>query len=95
MSNNRDKNWPQPVVAYLAGKIDAAEMISYVTSLSEETEAHTYIGLKHKISGTWKTAKLHFDWVIRSGDSSIFEHTLVRSISLHKNIAHNFLSGYN
>lgn len=95
LSNNRDRNWPQPVVAYLAGKIDAAEMISYVTSLSEETEAHTYIGLKHKISGTLKTAKLHFDWVIRSGDSSVFEHTLVRSISLHKNIAHNFLSGYN
>ena len=89
LSNSRDRNWPQPVIAYLAGKIDAAEMISYVTSLSEETEAHTYIGLKLKISGALNTAKLHFDWVIQSGHSSVFEHTLVRSISMRKSFANN------
>ncbi len=89
LSNSRDRNWPQPVIAYLAGKIDAAEMISNVTSLSEETEAHTYIGLKLKISGALSTAKLHFDWVIQSGDSSVFEHTLVCSISMRKSFANN------
>ena len=89
LSNSRDRNWPQPVIAYLAGKIDAAEMISNVTSLSEETEAHTYIGLKLKISGALSTAKLHFDWVIQSGESSVFEHTLVRSITMRKSFANN------
>ncbi len=89
LSNSRDKNWPQPIIAYLAGKIDAAEMISYVTTLSEETEARTYIGLKLKISGALNTAKLHFDWVIQSGDSSVFEYTLVRSMSMRKSFANN------
>ena len=89
LSNSRDKNWPQPIIAYLAGKIDAAEMISYVTTLSEETEARTYIGLKLKISGALNTAKLHFDWVIQSGDSSVFEYTLVRSMSKRKRFANN------
>ena len=89
LSNSRNKDWPQPVIAYLAGKMDSAEMISYVTSLSEETEAHTYIGLKLKMSGALNNAKLHFDWVIQSGDSSVFEHTLVRSISMGKSFANN------
>jgi tetratricopeptide (TPR) repeat protein len=86
-ANSNDQAWPQPVLAYLAGKITGAEMISFVSSLPEETEAHTYIGLQLRAEGAFEAATKHFDWVIRSGDRSVFEHTLARAVSLRSSVA--------
>ena len=86
-ANNRAKAWPLPVLEYLRGKVNKAEMISHVTSLSQETEAHTYIGLKLRSEGAIDSANQHLDWVSRRGDSTVFEYTLARAIRLQSSVA--------
>lgn len=79
--------WPAPVVDYLAGSIDAAELISYVQDTAQETEAHTYIGLKLRSAGEEATARKHLEWVARNGDSRVFEYTLARALNLQDSVA--------
>ena len=82
---NRNQ-WPAPVVDYLNGKIDEAALISFVTSLAEETEAHTYIGLHIRLLGETEKAIRHLDWVSKYGDSQVFEYTLARVLKPQKSI---------
>lgn len=87
-AQNKPKNfWPTPVVDYLTGEIDASEMISYVMDTAQETEAHTYIGLKLRLDGDEAAAKQHLDWVSQHGDERVFEYTLARALKLRGNIA--------
>ena len=84
---NRGYIWPGPVVDYFSGSMSAAEMISCVTSLAEETEAHTYIGLKLRLLGENVAASRHLDWVGRQGDPRVFEYTLARALYMDDRMA--------
>ena len=84
---NRPGAWPTPVVDYLAGQMDASELISQVTNSAEETEAHTYIGLRLKSLGEAERSRRHLSWVARRGDPRVFEYTLARSLNLQLSIA--------
>ena len=79
--------WPSPVIDYLAGSIFASELIGYVQNSVQETEAHTYIGLKLRIEGDDDAAKKHLEWVARNGDSNVFEYTLARALHLQDSLA--------
>lgn len=72
--------WPSPVFDYLARNIGSAELISFVADKSQETEAHTYIGLHLQSSGKPTEANAHFDWVSSRGDNGVFEYTLAKSL---------------
>ena len=87
-ANRNENQWPGPVIDYLRGKIGEAELISHVTSIAEETEAHTYIGLHlRNTPDSDDAAQRHLDWVRRSGDPGVFEYTLARSIDLPDRVA--------
>ena len=84
---NRTHAWPTPVIDYLANRIDSKDLLSFVTESAEETEAHTYIGLKLRAMGELEAAARHLNWVARAGDSRVFEYTLARSIHLESPVA--------
>ncbi|MGB0415690.1 MAG: tetratricopeptide repeat protein [Coraliomargarita sp.] len=84
---NRSNTWPSPVIEYLANRIDASDLISFVTNTAEETEARTYIGLKLKALGDTENSDRHLNWVARQGDPRVFEYTLARSLKLQSSIA--------
>lgn len=87
--NNRpaDGAWPTPVFDYLLGKLDAQDLISFVTDTAQETEAHTYIGLHLRSQGQTDEAKPHLSWVALKGDERVFEHTLVRALQAPEKVA--------
>ncbi len=86
-NQNRPSNkWPTQVIDYLNGKIDEAALISFVSNLSEETEARTYIGLHMRSFGQTEKAKLHLNWVGHNGDSKVFEYTLARTLVLQNGV---------
>jgi tetratricopeptide (TPR) repeat protein len=87
-SENKPLNqWPSPVVDYLQGKLSEPELISYVTNTTQETEAHTYIGLKLRNDGRLDDAKQHLSWVAQNGDPRVFEYTLARVLNLREGVA--------
>ncbi|MGK0309348.1 MAG: tetratricopeptide (TPR) repeat protein [Lentimonas sp.] len=86
---SKDKSankWPAPVIDYLNGKIDEAVLISFVTNLAEETEAHTYIGLYMRLLGETEKANRHLNWVSQHGDSQVFEYTLAKALKLQSDV---------
>ncbi len=87
IKNHKPNQWPAPVLGYLSGQIDATTMISYVTNSAEETEAHTYMGLKLRSEGNENDAIKHLAWVSRKGDSRVFEYTLARAMKLQSSVA--------
>lgn len=85
---NRPVNqWPSPVVDYLSGKIDKNELISFVMDTAQETEAHTYIGLKLRQDQQFQAAEKHFNWVSQHGDPRVFEYTLARAFKIRDSVA--------
>ena len=78
--------WPSPVIDYLAGSSTASELIGYVQNSAQETEAHTYIGLKLRAEGDENTAKKHLEWVARNGDNRVFEYTLARALKFQDSV---------
>lgn len=85
---NRPVNqWPAPIVDYLSGTIDQTSLISYVMDSAQETEAHTYIGLKLKHDEQFEAAQKHLNWVSHHGDPRVFEQTLARTFQLRNNVA--------
>lgn len=87
VANKPHYSWPTPVIDYLTDNINAAELISYVTDSTQETEAHTYIGLKLRAAGRENEAKPHLEWVAKHGDPRVFEYTLARALNLHDSVA--------
>jgi hypothetical protein len=86
--NNKPLNrWPSPVIDYLSGSINEAELIGSVTSTAEETEAHTYIGRRHRINDNAEEAKKHLEWVSSKGDPGVFEYTLSRALNSQDSVA--------
>lgn len=87
-SKNKPTNsWPGPIVDYLEGSVDESELISFVMNTAEETEAHTYIGLKLRLIGLDAESQQHLNWVSQHGDDRVFEYTLARSFKLRSSIA--------
>lgn len=87
-SENKPLNqWPSPVVDYLQNNLSQAELISYVTDTTQETEAHTYIGLTLRNQGKSDVAKKHLSWVAQHGDPRVFEYTLARVLNLREGVA--------
>jgi tetratricopeptide (TPR) repeat protein len=85
---NRPVNqWPSPVVDYLSDQIDASELLSYVMNTAQETEAHTYIGLKLRQEQQLQAAERHLNWVSLHGDPSVFEYTLARAFKMRNSVA--------
>lgn len=87
--NNKLANeaWPTPVFDYLAGQLKATALVSHVTDIAQETEAHTYIGLHLRSEGKTEEAQAHLDWVATKGDSSVFEYTLARTLQTPEKVA--------
>ncbi len=86
-SKNKPSNqWPAPIIDYLSDKIDEAEMISFVSNPSEETEAHTYIGLYMRLLGKMEIANRHLGWVSKYGDSQVFEYMLAKALKPQKSV---------
>lgn len=85
--NSKADVWPAPVIDYLVGKINHNELISYVIDTAEETEAHTYIGLKLRLDQQSEAAQAHLDWVSSNGDTRVFEYTLARALKLRESVA--------
>jgi hypothetical protein len=85
---NRPLNkWPSPVIDYLGGKIPQNDLISFVMDTAQETEAHTYIGLKLRIENQLTASAQHLDWVSNHGDTRVFEYTLARAFNLRNSVA--------
>jgi len=87
LRNKPVNRWPAPVIDYLAGSLTRPELLSFVTDTAQETEAHTYIGLKLRSGGAEDLALRHLDWVSRHGDNRVFEYTLARSLNLRDSVA--------
>ena len=80
-NKNKSLNqWPGPVIDYLNNEIDEAAMISFVTSHSEETEAHAYIGFYMRLLGKTDAAQRHLNWVCNYGNKKGFEYTFARTL---------------
>jgi len=79
--------WPAPVFEYLMGRLNADDLISFVTDTAQETEAHTYIGLHLRSQGQAKEAQPHLTWVALNGDERVFEHTLARTLQVPEKVA--------
>ncbi len=87
VQNKPLNQWPAPVIDYLNDTINTAELISYVMNPAQETEAHTYIGLKLRANAHIGEAKKHLEWVARHGDPRVFEFTLARALNLQDSVA--------
>lgn len=85
--NKPANRWPSPIIDYIAGNINEAELISSVNSIGQETEAHAYIGLRHRINKELEVSKRHLNWVARNGDPRVFEYTLSRALDLQDSVA--------
>ena len=85
--NKPINRWPSPVVDYLLNVIDASELISFVTNTAQETEAHTYIGLKLRTDGLCEGVNKHFEWVSLYGDRRVFEYNLAHVMNIQDRVA--------
>ena len=56
------------------------EAIPAYQAISEETEAHVYIGLYMRLLGKVDMAKCHLNWVRHYGNKKVFEYTLARAL---------------
>jgi tetratricopeptide (TPR) repeat protein len=87
VKNKPGDQWPAPVIDYLTGTNTIPQLISFVSNGTEETEAHTYIGLSLRLQGDTETSAQHLAWVNKYGDSQVFEYTLARALSLQNSVA--------
>ena len=73
------KAWPYPVIAYLQNKMTEPELLGLATDDYKMTEARTYIGMNHVLSGNEDKAVEYFNWVRDKGDKRYFEYPLALS----------------
>jgi lipoprotein NlpI len=66
--------WPYPVVRYLRGEIDEAQVLAAANDNGKMTEAHFYLGLKLIQQKQEKAALPHLLWVTDNGDPSFLEY---------------------
>ena len=83
LANLPRTGWPLPVLHFIIGKINTAELISHIRNSAQETEVHTYLGLYWRAQGEYETAAKHLDWVRKKGDPSVFEFVLARALPEH------------
>lgn len=85
--NKPINSWPAPIIDYLAGTMDASELVSHVKDSKQETEAHTYIGLNLRSNGEIAEGMKHLEWVTHRGNPRVLEYTLARALNLQNSVA--------
>src|SRR5262249_8495591 len=66
--------WPYPVIRYLRREISAQELLAATIDSGKKTEAQTYIGLDHALSGRREEALSHLQWVKENGQKGFAEY---------------------
>lgn len=69
-------HWPEPIVEYLDGKIDAAELEKQSIGEEQGTESRAFIGVVENLKGDRKSALEALKWVRQYGDSRFYEHAV-------------------
>ena len=81
---NLNSGWPYPVVRFLRGGIDEAQLLKLADNGDKRTEAHCYLGLHYAIKGRKREALDHFRWVTEHGNPSFAEHTIAEAELLER-----------
>ncbi|MFN8659986.1 MAG: tetratricopeptide repeat protein [Candidatus Obscuribacterales bacterium] len=68
--------WPMPEAKYLAGDISAEELLNSTKGAARLTEAHTFIGIKSKLTGEKDEAQSQLDWVKEHGDRNTLAYAV-------------------
>lgn len=85
-------SWPFPVVAFFNENIDEDGLIVEVSTHEQETEARTYIALKHIWNARQDLARPHLEWVCARGHPEVFEYALAGLVLERLNNQANALS---
>lgn len=62
-------SWPAAVAEFLQGSLPADRLMARANTQAEQTDAHTYIGLRAMLAGHREEALAHFRWVKESGST--------------------------
>lgn len=79
------KEWPRPIVDYLAGSLSEDGLLKSARKNGQRTEAHCWIGLRNLVSGNNQAAKIHVEWMEKNGSISYLEPDLLRDAWLAAN----------
>lgn len=69
-SMDQSSRWPKPLLEYLAGNINADNLLKQSLSRQSQTEAHCIIGIDRLQKHDLKSAKENLSWVTTHGDDS-------------------------
>jgi tetratricopeptide (TPR) repeat protein len=69
-------SWPDRLVRFLRGQLDAASLIARADNDDERTEAHTYVGIMAAIEGRLDEARKHLGWVRDRGTRHFVEYEM-------------------
>jgi tetratricopeptide (TPR) repeat protein len=72
------RTWQSEVVQYLRGRTTGEQLLTAARDVSQQTEAHAYIGFRESIAGKDADARQHFSWVIERGSRNYVEYTMVK-----------------
>jgi lipoprotein NlpI len=68
--------WPYPIVKYLQGELDLANLMAAADTNDKMTEARCYVGLQLVQKGSNEAALEHFRWIKEHGNPSFAEFTI-------------------
>lgn len=74
--NTVASQWPEPIVQYLEGKIDAAKLEQESNGEEQGTESRAFIGIIENCKGDRERALQAFNWVRDHGDTRFYEHAV-------------------
>ncbi|MCC7531729.1 MAG: tetratricopeptide repeat protein [Candidatus Melainabacteria bacterium] len=85
-----NKEWPYPIITFLAGKTDDKAILAHAKDRSTETLIKYYVGLKERLDGRPTLAQRHFSWVRDNGDKRLDQYFLALSelIRIGKPVTH-------
>jgi tetratricopeptide (TPR) repeat protein len=82
--------WPFEVIKYLLRKINARQLLMTARNNDQKTEAETYVGIDQYLSGQFKEAEIHLQWVKDNGNKKFEEyHMALAAIQLIKSQSQN------
>lgn len=73
--------WPYPVILYLAGRKKPEEVLEAAKDSDyENTQAHCFIALNQRLSGSKDKSKENFQWLRKFGTKDTLEYWIARNI---------------
>jgi tetratricopeptide (TPR) repeat protein len=72
--------WPYPILHYLKGDLTNRDLLSFVESIEQEIQAHTYIGLNKRFLKDNNASNKHFIWVQEVAFPKSFEVILAKQV---------------